>query len=103
MSPGAKNSAGVLVPDQPSRPAARTIRFGGAYAGNPSEVTTRTGRKQMGDPKGHKTESDVEPEAHESRSRAAAGEADGSYVGAAGPDDSFDAGETGAEARSQQG
>ncbi|EFG76851.1 MULTISPECIES: hypothetical protein [Mycobacterium] len=56
----------------------------------------------MAEPKGHKTESDVEPEAHESRSRAAAGEAGGSYVGAAGSDDSFDAGETGAEARSQQ-
>lgn len=57
----------------------------------------------MADPKGQKTESDVEPETHESRSRAAADEADGSYVGAAGSDDSFDAGETGAEARSQQG
>lgn len=57
----------------------------------------------MPDRKDHKTESDVEPEVHESRSRAAAGEADGSYVGAAGSDDSFDAGETGAEARSQQG
>ncbi|WP_322858363.1 hypothetical protein U8D42_20960 [Mycobacterium europaeum] len=57
----------------------------------------------MADSNGHKTESDVEPEAHESRSRAAAGEADGSYVGAASADDSFDAGETGAEARSQRG
>lgn len=57
----------------------------------------------MPDHKGHKAEEDVEPEAHESRSRDAAGEDDGSYVGAAGSDDSFDAGETGAEARSQQG
>ncbi|BBZ72893.1 hypothetical protein [Mycobacterium paraseoulense] len=57
----------------------------------------------MPEGKGHKTEPDVEPEAHESRSRAAAGETDGSYVGAAGSDDSFDAGETGAEARSQRG
>lgn len=57
----------------------------------------------MADPKGQQTESDVEPEVHESRSRAAAGEPDGSYVGAAGSDDTFDAGETGAEARSQEG
>jgi hypothetical protein len=51
--------------------------------------------------KGHKSESDVEPETHEARSRAS-GDEDGSYVGAAGSDDSFDAGETGAEARSEQ-
>jgi hypothetical protein len=57
----------------------------------------------MGDHKGHRAESDVEPETHETRSRAAAGEDDGSYVGAAGSDDTFDAGETGAEARSQRG
>lgn len=58
----------------------------------------------MAENKGHKTESDVEPEAHESRSRAAEGEGDGAYVGRiAGSDDSFDAGETGAEARSQDG
>jgi hypothetical protein len=57
----------------------------------------------MPENKGHKTESDVEPEAHESRSRAAAGEPDGSYVGAAGSDDTFDAGETGAEARAERG
>ncbi|MCV7099540.1 hypothetical protein [Mycobacterium palustre] len=53
--------------------------------------------------KGHKAESDVEPEAHGSRSRAARGEDDGAYVGATGPDDAIDAGETGAEARSQRG
>lgn len=53
--------------------------------------------------KGHKAESDVKPEAHESRSRAAEGEDDGTYVGATGPDDAIDAGETGAEARSQRG
>ncbi len=57
----------------------------------------------MPDHKGHKTESDVEPEPHESRSRAAKSGDDGTYVGASGPDDSFDAGETGAEARSQRG
>jgi hypothetical protein len=50
----------------------------------------------------HKAESDVEPETHASRSRAAAGEEDGSYVGAAASDDAFDVGETGAEARSRQ-
>ncbi|WP_165609419.1 hypothetical protein [Mycobacterium alsense] len=51
--------------------------------------------------KGHKAEPDVEPEAHQSRSRAKKGE-DGTYVGAAGPDDAIDAGETGAEARGQE-
>jgi hypothetical protein len=35
----------------------------------------------MPERKGHKTESDVEAEAHESRSRAAEGEDDGTYVG----------------------
>lgn len=57
----------------------------------------------MSESKGHKTEDDVEPEAHEARSRAAEGDNDGSYVGVAGSDDTFDAGETGAEARSQRG
>ncbi|WP_324675405.1 hypothetical protein [Mycobacterium sp. 663a-19] len=52
--------------------------------------------------KGHKTEADVEPEVHESRSRARKGDDDGTYVGAAGPDDAIDAGETGAEARSRR-
>ena len=56
----------------------------------------------MAEPTGHKAESDVEPEAHETRSRASAGEDDGTYVGRTNPDDDFDAGETGAEARSQQ-
>jgi hypothetical protein len=56
----------------------------------------------MPENKGHRAEEDVEPEVHEARSRAAEGE-DGSYVGAAGPDDAIDAGETGAEARSQDG
>ncbi|MCV7090672.1 hypothetical protein [Mycobacterium interjectum] len=56
----------------------------------------------MPENKGHRAEDDVEPEAHEARSRAAEGE-DGSYVGASGPDDAIDAGETGAEARSQDG
>jgi hypothetical protein len=57
----------------------------------------------MPERKGHKSESDVEPEAHESRSRAAEGDDAGTYVGATGPDDAIDAGETGAEARSHRG
>jgi len=54
----------------------------------------------MPEPKGHKAGSDVEPEAHESRSRATEGDEDGTYVGQTSPDDSLDVGETGAEARS---
>lgn len=57
----------------------------------------------MSDHKGHKAEEDVDAETHQTQSRAAADEEDGSYVGAAGSDDSFDAGESGAEARSEQG
>lgn len=56
----------------------------------------------MSDKESHKGEPDVERETHESRSRAAEDDDDGSYVGAAGSDDAFDAGESGAEARSQQ-
>lgn len=90
----------------PTEPPRRQHPRSGLVArawGTRHPVKSHTGRKHMAEPKGHKTGSAVEPEAHESRSRAAAGEADGSYVGAAGSDDSFDAGETGAEARSQQG
>jgi hypothetical protein len=51
--------------------------------------------------KGHKAESDVEPEKHEARTRK--GHDDGSYVGRTiGVDDALDVGETGAEARSQE-
>ncbi|WP_197502929.1 MULTISPECIES: hypothetical protein [unclassified Mycobacterium] len=57
----------------------------------------------MPEHKGHKAEEDVEADTHQTRSRAAAGEEDGSYVGAAGSDDTFDAGESGAEARSERG
>ncbi|WP_172826360.1 hypothetical protein [Mycobacterium colombiense] len=57
----------------------------------------------MSDHKGHKAEEDVDAETHQTQSRTAGGEDDGSYVGAAGSDDSFDAGESGAEARSEQG
>jgi hypothetical protein len=53
--------------------------------------------------KHRKAESDVEADTHEARSRAGKGDGDGSYVGAAGPDDAIDVGQTGAEARSQQG
>ncbi len=56
----------------------------------------------MPENKGHRAEEDVEPDVHEARSRAGEGQ-DGSYVGASGPDDAIDAGETGAEARSQRG
>jgi len=56
----------------------------------------------MADPKGHKAESDVEPETHESRSRAGRGDEDGTYVGQTSPDDSLDVGETGAEARANE-
>ncbi len=51
--------------------------------------------------KGHRAESDVEPETHEARSRKSI-HGDGSYVGRTiGVDDALDVGETGAEARSK--
>lgn len=56
----------------------------------------------MGELKRHKAEDNVEPETHQTRSRAGKDD-DGTYMGATGPDDSFDAGESGAEARSQRG
>lgn len=56
----------------------------------------------MADPKGHKAESDVEPETHESRSRAGRGDKDGAYVGRTSPDYPLDVGETGAEARANE-
>ncbi|BBZ46429.1 hypothetical protein [Mycobacterium parmense] len=56
----------------------------------------------MPENKGHRAESDVERDTHQTRSRAGKDGEDGSYVGAAGSDDTFDAGESGAEARSQQ-
>jgi hypothetical protein len=50
-----------------------------------------------------KSESDVESDPKVAASRAGKhGEEDGSYVGQSNSDDDFDAGETGAEARSQQ-
>lgn len=54
----------------------------------------------MSDSKGHKAESDVEPETHEARSRAGKCDDDGTYVGETSPDDAIDVGDTGAEARS---
>jgi hypothetical protein len=56
----------------------------------------------MAEPKGYKTESDIEPETREARSRAREGEDNGTYVGRTDPDDSLDVGETGAEARSER-
>jgi hypothetical protein len=51
--------------------------------------------------KGHRAESDVEPETHEARTRKGPN-GDGSYVGRTiGVDDALDVGETGAEARSR--
>ena len=47
-------------------------------------------------------ESDVEDDEHVAMSRAGR-ENDGDYVGRTAADDDFDAGETGAEARSQDG
>jgi hypothetical protein len=55
----------------------------------------------MAPPKGHKPESDVEGETHETRSRASE-EDDGTYVGRTEPDEALDVGETGAEARAQR-
>ncbi|GBE63852.1 hypothetical protein MFM001_03140 [Mycobacterium sp. MFM001] len=57
----------------------------------------------MAEANGQKTESDVEAESHETRSRASKGEDDGKYVGRTDPDDALDVGETGAEARSDDG
>jgi hypothetical protein len=54
----------------------------------------------MADRKGHQAESDVEPEAHEARSRN--GDDDGTYVGRATLDNALDVGESGAEARSKR-
>ncbi|BDB45451.1 MULTISPECIES: hypothetical protein [Mycobacterium] len=47
-----------------------------------------------------KAESDVEADEHTANSRAGRGD-DGEYVGRTAADDDFDAGETGAEARSK--
>lgn len=52
----------------------------------------------MAERKSEKAESDVESESHESKSREGREE----YVGRTSTDDDFDAGETGAEARSEQ-
>ncbi|MCV7258668.1 hypothetical protein [Mycobacterium shimoidei] len=54
----------------------------------------------MAEPKGQRTESDVQSESHEARSRAGEGDDDGKYVGRTASDDALDVGETGAEARS---
>lgn len=56
----------------------------------------------MSHPRSDKAESDTEPDPHVAGSRASEDE-DGDYVGRASGDDDFDAGESGAEARSDDG
>jgi len=56
----------------------------------------------MTDPQTEKTESDVEADPAVAGSRAGS-HGDGEYVGRKSSDDDFDAGETGAERRSQDG
>ncbi len=53
----------------------------------------------------NKSESDVDDDDHVAASRAGKeeGDDDGSYVGRTGSDDALDVGESGAEARSQEG
>ena len=46
---------------------------------------------------------DVASDEHVATSRAGEDGDSGTYVGATGPDDSFDSGETGAEARTERG
>jgi hypothetical protein len=71
-------------------------------SGTQARHQRRRKEPDMAEPKGHKNEADVEAETHEARSRAREGEDDGTYVGQTGPDDALDAGETGAEARSER-
>lgn len=52
-------------------------------------------------PENRESEADVEADPKVARSRAGEDE-DGAYVGRASSDDDFDAGETGAEARSER-
>jgi hypothetical protein len=54
------------------------------------------------EPDHQKAESDIEPEDHQTQSRAGKAGEEGSYVGRTFNDDVFDAGESGAEARAQQ-
>jgi hypothetical protein len=56
----------------------------------------------MTSPKSEKSEEDVEADPHVASSRAD-GDQDGDYVGRTFADDDFDAGESGAERRSQDG
>ena len=57
----------------------------------------------MTEPDNDKSESDVESDPNIASSRAGKSGEEGTYVGETGPDDAIDAGETGAEARSQRG
>lgn len=55
------------------------------------------------DLRGHRAESDVQPEKHEARTRRGIN-GEGTYVGRTiGHDDSLDVGETGAEVRGREG
>ena len=56
----------------------------------------------MSTPGDEKSESDVQSDPDVAASRAGKGDDEGTYVGETSSDDSIDAGETGAEARSDQ-
>lgn len=56
----------------------------------------------MTNPTDDKSEEDVHDDPKVASSRAGKDGDDGTYVGETGPDDAIDAGETGAEARSQR-
>lgn len=56
----------------------------------------------MSHPTDDKSEEDVHEDPKVASSRAGKDGDDGTYVGETGPDDAIDAGETGAEARSQR-
>jgi hypothetical protein len=57
----------------------------------------------MTHPTDDQSEPDVDEDPKVAASRAGKGGDDGTYVGETGPDDSFDAGESGAEARAEGG
>ncbi|EHB55242.1 hypothetical protein MycrhDRAFT_2436 [Mycolicibacterium rhodesiae JS60] len=57
----------------------------------------------MTNPTDDKSEEDVHEDPKVASSRAGKDGDDGTYVGETGPDDAIDAGETGAEARSERG
>ena len=57
----------------------------------------------MANPTDDHSEEDVDEDPKVASSRAGKDGDDGTYVGETGPDDSFDAGESGAEARAEAG